>query len=510
MEACLSPGGLGAIKAIEPKPLKYRYKTQPFAHQKKALNRIIKLKGRCLLAMEMGTGKTKVAIDWASICYRNYELRRVLVVAPVSVLPVWRVQIRQHSPIRARVAVLSGSTNDKARLIRGMMKYPFGDKGIEWIIINYESIWREDSRGKRLEDYLRKWGPDLVIADESHKIKHSTSRQSRSLSRMGDSAPMALALSGTPITKSPLDVFGQFRFLNSAVFGTRWTDFKMEYGVWGGLSGFQLRGVKNLPKLKRKVRQNSYQVRKEECLDLPPKLGDIADPNGPNIVPVELPDRIMSFYRDMASKMIVEIENDEKVTASIVLTKLLRLSQITSGHITNTEGITRIIHDYKLNAGMDLIEDVVEQGESIVVFTRFRSDYHRLAEQLAKRKLGYAVLSGEVPAGQRESLVQRFQDRKFPVFVSQIASGSLGIDLTAAAQTLFYSWDYRWDHYVQAADRTHRQGQARSCTYYHLVAPHTIDQLSLRVLMQKGNLAKYIIHDPHVLDASLTKETRLS
>lgn len=455
-----------------------------------------------MLAMEMGTGKTKVAIDWAAICYRNYGLKRVLVVCPISVLAVWKRQIRQHSPVPARVAVLAGSTSDKTRLVRGMTAHRY-EKGIDWIIVNYESIWREDTRGKRLEDVIKSWKPDLVVADESHKIKHSTSRQSKSLARLGDVVPMALALSGTPITKSPLDVYGQFRFLNSAVFGTRWTDFKMEYGVWGGLSGYQLKAVRNLPRLKRKVRSNSYQVRKEACLDLPPKVGDISDPNGVNIVPVALPEKVMTYYRDMASKMIIEIE-EEKVTAEIVLVKLLRLSQITSGHVNTVDGVTKIIDDTKLRVGMDLIIDMVEQGEKVVVFTRFRSDYHRLAERLAAARIKYFVLSGDVPANQRDGLVQSFQRGAEPsVFVSQIASGSLGIELHAASHCVFYSWDYRWDHYVQAADRIHRQGQTRSCTYYHLVAPHTIDQLSLRVLMDKGNLAKYVMHDPMSLKDGL-------
>lgn len=464
--------------------------------------RVKKLHGRCMLAMEMGTGKTKVAIDWASICHRNYGLQRVLVVCPISVLSVWKRQIRQHSPVASRIAVLSGSTSDKTRLVRGMTAHSY-EKGIDWVIVNYESVWREDARGKRLEDVIKLWKPDLVVADESHKIKHSTSRQSKSLARLGDAVPMALALSGTPITKSPLDVYGQFRFLNSAVFGTRWTDFKMEYGVWGGLSGYQLKAVRNLPRLKRKVRSNSYQVRKEDCLDLPPKIGDLSDPNGVNIVPVVLPEKVMTYYRDMASKMILEIE-EEKVTAEIVLVKLLRLSQITSGHVVTIDGVTKIIDDTKLRVGMDLITDIVEQGEKVVVFTRFRSDYHRLAEKLATAKLGYVVLSGDVPATQRDGLVRRFQTNpRTPVFVSQIASGSLGIDLTAAAHTVFYSWDYRWDHYVQAVSRTDRQGQTRSCTYHHLCAPHTIDHLSLKVLADKGHLAKYVMHDPMVLKDGL-------
>jgi len=486
------------MEELDDRPLRYKYKTAPFKHQKQAMNRVRKLDGRAMLAMEMGTGKTKVAIDWASITYRNFGLKRVLVVAPISVLPVWKRQIRQHSPIASRVGILQGATWEKARLIRGMTEHPY-EKGIDWIIINYESLWREDRSGKRIEDLLKEWKPDLVVADESHKIKHSTSRQSRSMYRISETVPMALALSGTPVTKSPLDVFGQFRFFNPKVFGFRWTDFKTEYGVWGGIAHMQLRSVKNLPRLTRKIRSNSYQVRKEDCLDLPPKLGDIGDPNGPNIIPVEISDKLMTFYRDMASKMIIEIE-ESKATADIVLVKLLRLTQITSGFVKDVDGVEHILGNEKLNAGIDLIKDMVEQGEKVVVFTRFRSDYRRLAERLALSKIEYTVLSGDTPSGQRDGLVQRFQnDPTHMVFVSQIASGSLGIELFAASHCLFYSWDYRWDHYVQAADRIHRQGQTRSCTYYHLVVPRTIDELSLRILIGKGHIARAVIHDPLIL-----------
>lgn len=486
------------MQELVDKTLRYKYKTQPFSHQKRALSKILKLNGRAGLFMEMGSGKTKIAIDWASICYENYELKRVLVVAPISVMSVWKRQIQQHSPVAARIAVLSGPTAGRVSVLNLMMRTPYS-KGIEWVITNYEGIWRTDSRGKKLEDYIKQWQPDLIIADESHKIKHPTSKQSKSMSRLGDTVPMALALSGTPVTKSPLDVYGQFRFFNPTVFGTRWGSFKAFYGVWGGMGGYQLRRVQNIQDLIKKVRRNSFQIKKSQCLDLPPKIGDISDPAGPNIIPVELPEKTMRYYREMREQMITEIE-DSKVTAEIALVKMLRLSQITSGFTKDVDKNVIEFDTSKHDVAMDLIMDMVEQDEKVVVFTRFVHDYTRLCESLIRRKVSHSLLAGRTPHDQREGLVHAFQnDPRRLVFVSQISSGSLGIELFAASQTVFYSWDYRWDSYVQATDRTHRQGQINPCNYYHLVVPKTIDQLSLRVLQEKGNLAEAIVHDVNIL-----------
>jgi SNF2 family DNA or RNA helicase len=475
------------------KNLKYQYKTEPYSHQKKALTKIHRLKGTCGLFMEMGTGKTKVAIDWAGISYYNFGLRRVLVVCPVSVMGVWRRQIAQHSPVKHRVSVLRGPTADRIRRIRLLSRYGLED-GIEWIIINYEGTWRESGKTS-IDEELIKWKPDLVIADESHRIKSPSARQSKAVAKIAATSSMRLALTGTPITKSPLDLFGQFRFLNSTVFGTNWSRFKNFYGVWGGFGKFQLRGYKNLPILIGKVRENSYRIKKEQCLDLPAKVS--------LEVPVTLSPEGARIYREMAKEMIAEIKavsGNYEAIAPIVLVKLLRLSQITSGFVKDVEGETRIFDKSKLATALDLIDDMVDQDEKVVVFCRFRTDISRLARKLQERGIGHEILSGSVPSERRDSIVQRFQnDPSIKVFVAQIHAGSLGIELTAASHVIFYSWDYRWDTYVQAQDRIHRVGQTKKCTYYHLVVPQSIDTISLKVLREKGNIAHAVIHDPDIL-----------
>jgi SNF2 family DNA or RNA helicase len=475
------------------KNLKYSYKTTPYSHQKKALTKIHRLKGVCGLFMEMGTGKTKVAIDWAGISYYNFGLRRVLVMCPVSVMGVWRRQIVEHSPVKHRISVLRGPVADRIHRVRLLSKYGLED-GIEWIVINYEGVWRE-SKNSSITDELIKWKPDLVIADESHRIKSSSARQSRAAARIAASASMRLALTGTPITKSPLDLFGQFRFLNPAIFGSNWSRFKNFYGVWGGFGKFQLRGYKNLPDLITKVRANSYRIKKEQCLDLPEKVY--------LELPVTLSPEGARIYREMAKEMIAEIKGanaNYEAIAPIVLVKLLRLSQITSGFVKDTEGKVRIFDTEKLRTCLDLVYDMVSQDEKVVIFCRFRADIARLARKMQEKGIGHEILSGSVPSSRRDSIVERFQnDASVKVFIAQIHSGSLGIELTAASRVIFYSWDYRWESYVQAQDRIHRVGQTKKCTYYHLVVPRSIDTISLGILRDKGNIAHAVIHDPEIL-----------
>lgn len=440
--------------------------------------------------MEMGTGKTKVAIDWAGIGFYNLDVRRVLIVAPLSVLGVWPRQIRQHSGAPSRIFRLEGSTVRRTELLTRIINSPDNEK-LTYLIINYEGIWREPDRGPGIKDLLIQWKPDLVIWDECHRLKSPTSKQSRAAYAISLVARYRLGLTGTHITKSPLDVFGQFRSINDKVFGSNWYQFRNFYGVWGGFGRFQLRGFRELPTLIKRVRANSFRVKKEDCLDLPPKLFET--------VPVTLSERASNLYREMAKEMIIEIE-DTHATAAIVLVKLLRLSQITSGFVKDVDGNVRIFDNSKLDTCIDLVDDLLEEEHKVVIFVRFSSDIDRIKDKLLIRKVPHAILSGSVPVAKRDSLVQRFQtDPKLKVFIAQIQAGSLGIDLTAADAAIFYSLDYNAANYWQAQDRIHRIGQTKKVTYYHLVVPKSIDAIVLQTLKEKGDLAQTIIHTPRRL-----------
>jgi SNF2 family DNA or RNA helicase len=303
---------------------------------------------------------------------------------------------------------------------------------------------------------------------------------------------MRLALTGTPITKSPLDVWGQFNFINPGVFSMRWTHFKNHFGIWGGFGGFQIRGYKNLPELINKVRGNTFRIKKSQALDLPDKVF--------LPVPVTLSPKAWKLYEEMRERMIIEIEESE-ATAAIVLVKLLRLSQITSGFVKDVEGRIRVFDDSKLTACLDLLEDMLAEDQKVVIFARFRADIERLSTGIFARHKEHAlILSGSVPGKMRNTLVNQFhEDPAAKIFIAQIQAGSLGIDLTPASNAIFYSLDYSYANYVQAQDRLHRIGQENKVTYYQLVVPRTIDTLTLQILEEKGNLAEAIVHDPYIL-----------
>lgn len=469
--------------------LKYKFKTKPYRYQLRALKKINDLDGIAGLFMEMGTGKTKIAIDWAGIGYHNTNINRVLVICPVSVMGVWKRQIKLHLPFFARVRLLQGSSQERAAVIRWMIKSPQPTQ--DWIIINYEGIWRGDGRNK-IEDILERWAPDLVICDEAHRLKSNGAKQSKAAARIGRHARQRLILTGTPITKSPLDVFGEFRFLDDQIFGSNWYRFKNHYGVWGGYGHYQLRGYKHLKELITAVRDNTFRIKKAQAIDLPEKVSVT--------VPVEMGQKATQYYRQMAKQMIIEIE-ETHATAAIVLVKILRLSQITSGFITDINGDIRIFDDGKLRACLDLLEDILSAGQKVVIFVRFRKDIERLQEAIVNKfTLAPLILSGSVPMSKRDGIVERFhEDKTSKIFIAQIQAGSLGIDLTPASVAIFYSLDYAYANYVQAQDRLHRIGQTSKVTYYHLVVPRSIDTLTLSILKEKGNIAEAIVHDPHIL-----------
>ena len=467
--------------------LKYQFKTKPYSHQLKALGRIRDLNGVCALLMEMGTGKTKVAIDWCGVGFRNFEFQRVLVVCPLSVVSVWFEQLERHCAVPYKAYNLTGKVKERIQIVKELEADP---SRLTFLVINYEGIWRTQGKDS-MEVLLQEWKPDVSIFDESHRIKRSTTRQSKAAWRIGRASRNRLILTGTPITKNPLDIFGQFRALHPGIFGENWYRFKNHFAIWGGFQRFQVMQYIHLDELTKGVRENSYRVKKAQCLDLPEKVYVT--------VPVVLPDSIRAQYKELAKEAILELENST-VTAPIVLVKLLRLSQLTSGFLKDTEGHEHIVHDKKLNTCIDLMEDMLEEDHKIVVFARFLRDINRVSLGCTAHGWPHAILSGSVPQADRDSLLKRFHsDPEQRILIAQIQTGSLGIDLTPADVAIFYSLSYDAAHYWQAQDRLHRIGQDKKVTYYHLIAERTIDSTVLKVLQRKEDLAKIILENKKLI-----------
>ena len=426
------------------------------------------------LLMEMGTGKTITSIAITGALYRAGRVRRVLVVAPLSILGVWEQEFEKFAAFDYALAVLSGSGTKKADTLRHMT-----GAVLQVAVINYESAWR-------LEKEITAWKPDLIIADEGHKIKTHNTAVSKAMHRLGARAAYRLLLTGTIITNKALDVFSPYKFLNPAIFGNSFYAFRNRY--------FDMVGYGNhTPVLKRsmerefveRLRSIAFRATKAECLDLP-KSTDI-------VRPVELEPAAMKVYRDLVKDSYAELGQTE-VTATNILTRLLRLSQLTGGFLGGDDGKAQAISAAKLNALADIIDEAQQDGKKLVVIARFVPEIRAICKLLEKQKIGYSCIMGGVT--DREEQVSRFQnDPATQVFVGQIATAGLGITLTAASTLVFYSTDYSMSNHEQTRARIHRVGQRENCTYIYLSAKGTIDEKVLQALQNKADLARTLVDD---------------
>ena len=434
----------------------------------------LKSRGAALL-MEMGTGKSLTAIAITGALSQAGRIRRVLIVAPLSILGVWEEEFQKFAAFPYALAVLSGSSAKKLDTLRHM-----NGTALQVVVVNYESAWR-------LEKALTTWHPDLIIADEGHKIKTHNIAASKAMHRMGAKASYRLLLTGTVITNKAIDVFSQYKFLNPAIYGNSFYAFRNRYFDMVGYGNHTPVLKKSMEgELTEKLHSISYRATKAECLDLP-ETTDV-------IRKIELEPAALRIYRGLIKESYAELANGE-VTATNILTRLLRLSQLTGGFLGNDEtAAVEQVSAAKLSALEDILDGAVAEGKKLVIIARFIPEIKAICKLLEKRGLGYSCITGEVK--NRDEQVARFQkEPEIMAFVGQIATAGLGITLTAASTMVFYSLDYSMSNFEQTKARIHRVGQRMPCTYLYLVARGTVDEKVLAALESKADLARTLVDD---------------
>ncbi|HEX6956275.1 MAG TPA: DEAD/DEAH box helicase [Agromyces sp.] len=495
---------------VEPIPLAPGIK--PFQHQVLGYNVGLQLPNIALL-MEMGTGKTLTALAIAARRWERGEVERVLVVAPASVVPVWPADARMLG-VPVETLALQGKVDRRVKLLEqwrpmlvrclecGGEASVVTEDGVEETcgaccgqgmrsplmiaVTNYEATWR-------MRDALAEWKADLLIADESQRMKTPGARQSQAMHYLGRRARFTMILSGTPVTQHPLDLYGQYRVLDEGIFGTSYTAFKARYAEYGGYGGYELKDYRNLDELTEKAHRIAYRVTKAEALDLPDQLD--------TTIEVDLEPAARKLYDQVRDAAYAEITAEASespggtVSTPHVLTSLLRLSQITGGWLKDDEGAEHRVSEAKIKALRDVATSLFDAGKKVVVFARFRAEIAELSAELEKLS-GDRVLQihGGIPVSHRGAIVDEFQDPDGPsAIVVQTRAGGLGITLTAADTAVFYSLDYSFADYDQARARVHRIGQTQKVTYVHLVARDSIDSAVLEALAQKKSVADMVV-----------------
>lgn len=430
---------------------------------------------------EMGCGKTLTTIAVAGALYNLGKIDRVLVVAPTSVCSVWPHDLNQFATFPWEARVLLGDKKKRLKALNELENWPF--KALRIAVINYESTHREG-----IFEALAAYKPDLIVCDESQRIKNPSAAQSKALHKLGDAAPFRMILSGTPVQNNAVDLYSQYRFLDPAVYGANFYAFKNRYCIMGGYGQHQIVGYRNMDELVEKEHSVAYRVTKEECLDLPQQTFINRY--------VQFTDAEQAIYEQLRKSSFLELETGENVTATTILTMYLRLMQLTGGFLTADESTRpKQVNTAKLDALADVVDDyVVDAGKKLVIFARFRAEIAAIENLLRLRKIQYGSIYGDVPMEERGKIVEDFQtnpDTK--VFVAQIQTAGLGITLHAASTAVFYSYDYNYANYAQALARIHRIGQRLPVTYIHLVVDGSIDEKILAALENKEDMAKTVV-----------------
>lgn len=456
---------------------KPRVKAKLFAHQKDAydfaLDAFEKGKAVALLA-DMGTGKSMMTIAITGTLEADKGVKKMLVVCPKSIVGVWEDEFRKFADYRYALTVLDGTMEKK----RSAFNYMQG-AALQIIVVNYESCWR-------LESEITKWKPDLIVCDESSKIKTPSASQSKALHRLGRQSKYNIILTGTPITGSPLDIFSQYKFLDDSIFGTSFYLFRNRYAILGGYQNRMIVGYRHLDELVEKVHSIAFRIKIEDAVDLPPFIDETRA--------ITLEPKAQSLYRMLEQDCYAELANGE-VTARNVLTQLLRLAQCTGGFIRDDiKGEAQQVSGAKLDALEDIIDTCLDEEKKVVVFARFVPEIEAIATMLKKKKIGYALIYGATT--DRADQVKKFQEApEIKVFIGQLQTTGMGLTLTAANVAVFYSLDFSYANYEQSRARIHRIGQKQKCLYIHLVGKGTVDEKILNALKHKGDIAKIMVDD---------------
>lgn len=407
--------------------------------------------------------------------FETGKIKKLLIVCPLSICGVWEEEFSKFADFEYNLKVLKSSLEKKIETL-----YSLEGRALQVAVVNYESVWR-------IERQIKNWHPDMIICDESHKIKSHNIAASKSLHKLGEKTMYRLILTGTAITNKAIDIFSQYKFLEPKIFGKSFYTFRNHYFDMVGY-GLHTPVLKESMKdeLKNKIHSIAFVAKKSECLDLP-ETTDI-------LRYVELEPYAMNTYKHLVRDSFAELQNSE-ITVTNVLTKILRLSQLTGGFLGDDDG--KKVHQIskaKLNALEDIIDDVTSSGKKLVIMARFIPEIEAIKKLLNDKKINFSVITGDVK--NRADEISKFQNNvDVLVFVGQIATAGLGITLTASSTMVFYSLDYSMSNFEQAKARIHRTGQKENCTYIYLIASNTVDEKIMKALKNKVNLAKSLIDD---------------
>jgi SNF2 family DNA or RNA helicase len=467
----------------------YKFKTKPFAHQLKALEMSWDKKVFAYF-MEMGTGKSKVLIDNMSILYDKGHINGALIIAPKGVYKNWfDSEIPTHMPDHIeKTMVLWESTagKSKEKELNTLFKSSYD---LHILIMNVEAL--STKKGKQFAEKFLSCHKTLMAIDESTTIKNPSAIRTKTIINLGDKVSYKRILTGSPVTKSPLDLFTQCYFLDPWLLDHQsYYTFKTRYAITKqiNVSGRMVQivvGYRNLPELSEKLKPFSHRVLKDDCLDLPPKTYMKRT--------IQLTEEQKKVYKQMKEIALATL-NGKLTTTHNVITQLMRLHQITCGHFKSDDGQTQKIASNRLDELMDVLSEM--EGKA-VIWAHYRYDIEVIVEAIKKEYGENSVVTyyGDTSTEDRQKAIKLIQDPKSEVrfIVGTPQTGGYGITLTGASTMIYYSNGYDLEKRQQSEARIDRIGQEKPMTYIDIIAEGTVDEKIVKALRTKVDIATQIM-----------------
>ena len=469
--------------------MNYKFKTKPYAHQLKALEMSWN-KEVFAYFMEMGTGKSKVLLDNVAMLFDKGKINSVLIVAPKGVYKNWYdSEIPEHLPKHiTRNVVLWKSLITKEQKLKydSLFKPNFDILNI--FIMNVEAL--STKKGLEAARQFLNVKSALFAIDESTTIKNPQAKRTRNILGLSKMGKYRRILTGSPVTKSPLDLYTQCYFLDPYLLDhSSYYAFRTRYAImkkmnFSGRSVQIVIGYHNLAELSKKLEPFSYRVLKDDCLDLPPKTYMKRV--------IQLSPEQKKVYQQMKTSALA-ILNGKMVTTMNVITQLMRLQQITCGHFKADDGSIQNIKNNRITELMDVLEEV--EGKAII-WAHWRHDIDTIVESIEEQYPGSVVTYyGDTSTEDRQKAIKKIQDPESKVrfLVGTPQTGGYGITLTGASTMIYYSNGYDLEKRQQSEARIDRIGQKKPMTYIDIIAEDTVDDKIVKSLRKKVNIATEIM-----------------
>ena len=437
----------------------------------------------------MGTGKTKVLIDNMSMIYDKGKVDGALIIAPKGVVKTWYEQeLPAHLPEHIENVTILWQSNINKKQQEKLDSLFEIETALHILVMNVEAF--STDKGVKFATKFLNSHRTLMAVDESTTVKTPTAKRTKNIIDLGKYAKYKRILTGSPVTKNPLDLYSQCEFLDPYLLDfTSYYAFRNRYAE---MKTMHIRGrsiqvvneFKNLGELSDTLGNFSYRVLKEDCLDLPDKIFTKRH--------ISLTPDQFKVYQQM-KKQAIAVLNGKVTSTMTVLTQLMRLHQITCGHFTADDGTTQLLPNNRISELMNILEET--EGKAII-WANYQRDVNQIIQAIVKEYGEESVVDyyGLTPQDERQENIKKFQNGdecRFLVGTPQ--TGGYGITLTKANTVIYFSNGYDLEKRLQSEDRAHRIGQKKAVTYIDIICEDTVDEKIVKALREKINIASEVL-----------------